>query len=273
MNKIGIVITCKNLLEYTRGAIESIETKYPFLLVVIDDFSTDETKEYLELLSQHYRDSAHIITDPLTYSLAEKWNIGAQYCFDADCDAVLICNNDIVFHPVTIDRLVERMEKGDVGMVTAHNMRGQSFHVPIPLPDQYKEVPGVTRAYVPVDITAETLAASPAPTPEISTEAPHPDFSCFLLSRSTWDTVGKFDEKFAPCYWEDSDFHLRMGKAKIKAIATTSAPYLHYGSRTQNSVEGGICKGEQFNRLRDYLRQKHGTVPGEPEYERICSGV
>lgn len=240
--RIGIVITCKNLIEYTAQAIESILTKHPFVLIVVDDFSTDQTKEYMTRLAEANSNVIYV-KDPLTYSLSEKWNIGAELAWKAGAEAVLICNNDIVFAPCTIDALVERLEQGDAGMVTAHNLRGQ-------LKD-------------PEEILTTTVTWTPS-------EAESPDFSCFLLAKSTWDTVGKFDEMFIPCYFEDGDYHLRMGKAGIKAITTTAAPYLHYGSQTQNSTPGGICRGEQFDRLREYLRSKHGTVPGEPLYDAIC---
>lgn len=241
--KIAVAITCKDLLEYTKQAIESIRTKHPMLLIVVDDFSTDGTKDYLAKLGENFP-NVILITDPLTYSLAEKWNLACEAAWEAGAETTLVCNNDIVFHECTIDALVARMEKGDVGMVTAHNLRGE------------------------LEDSAENLADKKPP--ENPTEAPSPDFSCFLLPKSTWDVVGKFDENFVPCYFEDGDYHLRMGKAGIKAITTTAAIYLHYGSRTQNSIPGGMCPGPQFDRLREYLRSKHGVVPGEPGYDEIC---
>lgn len=240
--KIGIIITCKNLLDYTAQAIESCFTMSPHIIIVIDDFSTDGTKKYLmDLLNSDPR--IHTIVDPITYSLAEKWNMGIEYAIEQGCEAFLVCNNDIIFNPVTIDALIARMRKGDVGMVTAHNVRGH-------LTD-------------PQDILTLKVDWE-------ATEAESPDFSCFLLSKAAFKKVGPFDQNFIPCYFEDSDYHLRMGKAGIKAVTTTGAPYFHYGSQTQNATPGGLCKPVQFDRLREYLRNKHGTVPGEPEYDKIC---
>jgi len=241
--KVGIIITCRNLIEYTKQAIESIDTVHPMCLTVIDDDSTDDTKLYLKALKEAYPDEVVVHTDPLSYSLADKWNLGVRTCIDAGCDVFLICNNDIIFAPCTIDNLVARISKGDVGMVTAHNIRGA---------------------------LADPKEIHEATPPELPSEAPHPDFSCFMISRDTWEVVGEFDTKFIPMYFEDGDYHLRMSKAGIRAITTTAAPYYHYGSTTQHAVPGGMCKPAQFDRLREYLRSKHGTVPGEPEYERIC---
>lgn len=246
--KIGIIITCKNLIHYTAAAVDSIFTQHPHVVIIVDDHSTDQTKEWIRDLPELYPGTTfYPIVDANAPSLAAKWNIACTKAFEElECDAVLVCNNDILFNPITIDSLVARMRRGDVGMVTAHNLRGE-----LQDPEQILTLP----------VTWEP------------SEAPHPDFSCFLLSRATYDRVGPFDENFIPCYFEDGDYHLRMGKAKVKAITYTGAPYYHYGSRTQNSVYGGVCTPAQFDKLREYLKHKHGTTPGEPEYERICQGI
>ena len=243
--KLGIIITCKNLVEYTKAAVESVFTSHPYVLFVVDDGSTDATKWWLREAAEEDHRIVPVL-NPKSKGLSGKWNVGCQLAFEEhECDMALICNNDILFSPVTIDSLVARMRKGDVGMVTAHNMRGEMA--------------------VPTDVLNLGVSWEP-------TEAPNPDFSCFLLSKDTYDKVGPFDEKFVPCYFEDGDYHLRMGKLGIKAITTTGAPYYHYGSRTQNSVYGGLCTPEQFDKLREYLRSKHGTVPGEADYDKICRG-
>ena len=228
--KIGIVITAKNLINITKAAVASIQTKHEYHLILIDDFSSDGTYEWMQTVpnATAYR--------KFIASLAGKWNLGARTAWDSQCELVLICNNDILFHPVTIDALVARMEQGEVGMVTGHSKRDDS------------------RIKEPTDIFK-------LPEDEEPTEAPHPDFSCFLLSKETWDIVGEFDEKFIPCYFEDNDYHYRMVQAGLLAVTTTSAPYFHYMSLTQNSIEGGMCPGERFRRNREYFLNKHGVDP------------
>lgn len=242
--KLGIVITCKNLWDYTSQAIQSLFTTHPYTLIVIDDGSMDVTKvELRKLASEDPR--VVVITDPRVDSLSAKWNIGVKTAFDNNCEAVLICNNDILFNPITIDTLVARLSRGDVALVSAHNLRNE---------------------------LAEPTAILTFPVNYEASESPHPDFSCFLISKEAYEKVGPFDENFSPCYFEDGDYHLRIGKMGLKAITTTGAPYYHYGSRTQNSVFGGLCRPSRFDELREYLRSKHGVVPGDPTYELVCQG-
>ena len=155
--KIGIVITVKNCVDYTKQCIETIKTTEDYVIVLIDDFSDDGTKSYFKQLYNE-RTDVIILTDLETYSLAEKWNTGIDAAIGDNCDAFLVCNNDIIFNKHTIDLLAERLQLSQetnehMGMVTAHNVK-DSVSV-----DDIEEYPAV------VD----------------GTEAPSPDFSCFLL--------------------------------------------------------------------------------------------
>lgn len=241
--KIGIVITCYNEVEYTKNMVKSLKTSFPYELIVIDDYSMDGTKAYLrELVTT----GATIITDPDTETLGEKWNLGAAKAKELGCEAVLICNNDILFHPATIDNLVKRLELAKeqdelVVIVSANNQRG---HIK------------------PEEVFTLDL-------PEVPSEAEHPDFSCFLLDLKVWEFVGKFSHNYKPCYFEDNDFHTKLKIWGLKAIATTMAPYYHYGSITQNSIPGGLCKPPQFEHNRAVYVAKFGAEPDRIDLEGL----
>lgn len=239
INKIGLVITCCNQVEYTKAAVHSIKTKLPFELIIIDDYSIDGTKAWLKELAVVYGAGLTVISDADTDSLGQKWNLGASKAKELGCDAVLICNNDILFSSHTIDNLVFRLNQARenneyMAVVSANNQRGR---------------------VKPEEIFSIAL--------ERSSEAEHPDFSCFLLDLTAWEAVGKFSEEYKPCYFEDNDFHTKLKLYGYKAIATTEAPYYHYGSVTQNSVEGGLCKGPQFEYNRALFVAKFGALPDQ----------
>lgn len=256
--KIGIVFTCYNSVEYTQNAVNSLRTSFPFHLIIIDDFSTDGTKPWLYDLGKKYKEAwvnhgeglcegfSPLIDIP-TESLGEKWNLGVQESIKNNCSAVLICNNDILFHPATVDTIVNRWIQGKaagekLGIVSAHNRRG--------------------------DTTPQAIFTLPIPNPP--SEAESPDFSCFLIDIDAWREMGKFETHYIPCYFEDNDTVCALAQKDLLAITTTAAPYYHYGSITQNSVPGGLCKSPQFERNRDYFKQKWGCIPGEAKYDDIA---
>lgn len=255
--KVGIVFTVYNCLEYTINAVNSLRTTFPFHLIIIDDFSSDGTKQWLNELGKSYKEhwvqgneglceGFSTLIDVPTESLGEKWNLGVTEASKNGCPIALICNNDILFHPATIDTLVNRWIKSKenqerIGIISAHNRRG--------------------------DTKPEEIFTLEIPDP--ASEAESPDFSCFLMDIGIWQEIGKFDINYIPCYFEDGDTHANLAIHDYKAITTTAAPYYHFGSITQNSVPGGLCKGPQFEKLRDYFRSKWGCVPGEQAYDDL----
>jgi GT2 family glycosyltransferase len=251
--EIGIIVTSKNCLTYTQDCITSLlfaKVQTPYHLIMIDDGSTDGTKEYLAELQDTFVDEAAksvtIVIDPPLDSLAGKWNLGLEITKEKGGEAGLICNNDILFHSKTIDAVVARMEKAmadpedRAALISAQNRRGD-VHPP--------------NEIVNLEV------------PEVSSEADHPDFSCFLMSIEGWEKIGKFWEGYKPCYFEDGDIHCSLIKNGMRAICITSAPYYHYGSITQNSQSGGVCKGVQFEQNRFFFRKRWGFVPGDKEYD------
>ncbi len=63
--------------------------------------------------------------------------------------------------------------------------------------------------------------------------------------------------------------HYRIKILGYKAIATTAAPYYHYGSQSQNaSLSEGkpIVDGMKFEANRAYYTEKWGAGPGQERY-------
>ena len=233
MTTIGLIVTYFNCVDYTKAMVESIRTSYPYHLILIDDFSFDGSKAWARALEKTNPERIHIFEDEDTVTLGKKWNLGVQKAQDLGCEVALVCNNDILFSPDTIDNLIKRWEQGGVGLVSAHNIRG---------------------SIKPEEIyTYKTI--------EPTTEAPHPDFSCFLIDMKTWETIGHFPEVYVPCYFEDNHVHTMLKAHGLVAIAITSAPYYHYGSITQNQIPAGLCQGPQFEANRAKFVEIFGALP------------
>jgi len=214
---IGIIFPVLKNWNGLAQAINSIRTKHKYDLFIVDN--------QLRKLS-----------------LAAAWNLGTYSLITREAEIIFICNDDIIFSPVTIDAIVDRLMKEDSpALVSATNKRGQM---------EPKEILNFI------------------PNPNEISEAPHPDFSCFAIPKSTFVEVGEFDANFNPAFFEDNDYAARIVLSDKVGLATTAAPYYHFGSVTQNydGTDNPVVPGPAFNKCRDYFKEKWGSTPvNEPE--------
>ena len=80
--------------------------------------------------------------------------------------------------------------------------------------------------------------------------------ACFTMNKSTFEAIGKFDEKLAPAYWEDVDYSLRAKKLGFscrkdigKAVHFANWSFSKVFSKKQMS---GWCRKNAW-----YIARKH----------------
>jgi GT2 family glycosyltransferase len=88
------------------------------------------------------------------------------------------------------------------------------------------------------------------------------NWSSFILSKSVFDKVGKFDEGFIRSYYEDNDYFYRMSLANVNYKITPQLnPTVYRNSQT-------IAKNPELNnstKNKEYYIKKWG---GEPNFEK-----
>jgi glycosyltransferase involved in cell wall biosynthesis len=168
-------------------------------------------------------------------SLAACWNCALKTFWFLGFDRALVLNNDVEIRPDTIWGLSAYHELFVTGI-------------------------GVDKE----DLGPRSLSDL------IASERPHPDFSCFMISREVTDKVGWFDEAYFPAYCEDADYHVRMHRAGIKAVSV-DLPFLHYSAGTLKNASPAeaarIRRGADSNRER--FRVRYGCLPGTSEYQEL----
>lgn len=228
--KIGIICVSVNCLEYTKQTLDSIKTVHDYEIILIDNGSTDGTKNWL-------RERKDIISykNPIVSGLAAAWNLGIQRAIDDNCSLFFVINNDIVLAPNTIDNLVKKIETGKYVMVTGVN--DQSISI--------EETKLLEKLYDDNELENE-----------------HPDFSCFMINKDCIDKIGWFDENFRVAYFEDGDYHARIAMAKEKAVSTVSGTYYHLCSQTiKNNPHLRPIIEKAFKSNREYFIKKYGQEP------------
>lgn len=238
MSKLYIIMPVINCLDLTEAAFNSIRTKYPWSFILIDQDSNDDTNRWggemvhkvmTEDKERGLQEFIYLRNSP-KIALAAAWNQGIKKAFeDSECKWVLVPNNDILFHPKTIDHLIAFMEKTGYLMVTADNVKDKMS----------PEV--MMQMELPMEFTDFD-------TWEIKDwRSEGPDFSCFMINRDTIEVLGWFDENFHGAYCEDQDYHARLNRAwrhisehkdkgidpgRVHAKRLSTAPYYHYASQT-----------------------------------------
>ena len=117
---IGIVLLNYNTCSDAFNCIKSIETcnvRIPYKLYLIDNASPRKCDD---LLLQGIKDKKNIVffESKINKGYAAGNNIGIKMALDDGCDAVIICNTDVLFMNGTIEALYNRMkEDSHIGII------------------------------------------------------------------------------------------------------------------------------------------------------------
>jgi GT2 family glycosyltransferase len=266
---LAVVTATLDGKEFTQrlvAELSEVNNRIPLRLIVADQGSADGTVEWLTSLGP----GVQAFLNERNLGVATAWNQGLRFAIQQGMSAVLVCGNDTVPQPGTVERLYRLINKG-VAFVTGTQV---AYDAP--------------REEVPIEDDAAPLVAAP-------------DFSCFMLNPivvvetvGRWDaafeqkrrdqwikegspgkvlnpfsnpwTWGLFDEQYVPAYFEDNDFHLRMRLAGIPALRDPYAFFRHECSQTVASHPQLQQQNQTtFARNADYFKRKWGKLPHELE--------
>lgn len=231
-----ILVPCHNNSALLMAGLESMLAQtIPVRIFAINNESKDNTAFVLNTLG-----SKHVVVNYYPQlGVAGAWNYGLRELFlREDAKKVLVVNQDVILRPDTYEVL--NSEPG--GFVTA--VSAHQFLDPL----EYQRDSGYDKR-------------------------PHPDFSCFRISRDCYREVGEFDENFYPAWFEDNDYHIRMAKAGIEAYCIDFFFY-HYVAGTMKTAtehDKDHYYGPAFLESKQRFQDKWGVLPGTKQYENMCN--
>ena len=186
-----ITLSMNELHETTIPFIESLY-KYTdsskFTLFVVDNHSTDCTKEYLEEQLKK-RSNIRLQLNPSNVGYS-KGNNQALKQVSEDYDLIGLFNNDIMFTPGWLEAMESHFHTiSNLGLISPRINKVRSSMSPSNYLWKYKNY---LKRYK--DSFTNNLT---------------PYFCCVMMHRTVFEKVGFLDEDFSPAFFEDDDYSFR----------------------------------------------------------------
>jgi GT2 family glycosyltransferase len=221
---ISIVIPVFNQLEFTVQAVESVMkyTQVPFVLIIVDNGSSDGTKGYLEDLQKRY-ENVKVISNEENNGYVGAFNQALDL---VEGDHVVSLNNDVIVSPGWLNNLLLCLNNSQDKLKISCKVGGVG---PVS-----NDASGLQRVNLPVNpqnleqISIRYHNENPAEWHESGFLT---GFCCLYL-KEMFDQVGKLDERFNPGGYEDNDFWIRAREKGYTSVVDASTFVFHYGGKT-----------------------------------------
>lgn len=204
-----IIIAVWNLKELTQRCIESIinNTEYLYRLIVIDNGSEQETKDYLEGLKSDHRLKEYIlIRNEVNLGATKAYNQGMRISMS---DNVLLLNNDTIVCKGWLTEMIHILEKSnDIGIVNpASNNLGQRRPKNMTLQE----------------FAAKRLNCFSGQYVEMATAVGF----CYLVKREVLNKVGFWNEGYGLGNFEETEHCIKTRQAGYRVMLAKGAYVYH----------------------------------------------
>jgi len=216
--KASIIIPTFNALHFTKQCLSSLRltTRFPHEIIIVDNGSTDGTREFIA-----GKKDIRLITSDENLGYAGACNLGIKA---SDSRYIVISNNDIIFTPNWLSRLIETSEVNEsvglVGPVTNnaagyHRQPHNSYENNISLFKESKRIREQNKgSYLFVTLLI---------------------FFCTLIKRKTVEQIGILDPNLGLGGCDDLDYSFRAHMAGLRLILDRSVFVHHFCSKTYSS--------------------------------------
>ena len=229
MNRVVIIILNWNGITDTLECLDSLQKQSykNFTILVVDNGSTDNSKELLDDYKDKNPKNIEIIYNPKNFGFAGGVNTGIEWALNDNYDSVALFNNDAIADKDWLANLVKTIEPKEIGISTGLLLRRD----------------GKT-----IDSTGDWYSTWGLPFPRNrdnkTSKAPINNELVFgatggasLYKTEMLREIGLFDEDFF-AYYEDTDICFRAQLAGWKVAYTPKAIAYHEQGASSKKISG-----------------------------------
>lgn len=244
---IDIVVCVHNGLNFVRECLDSLirNTLPPYHLIIIDDGSDIETRDYLRRFAAANHATLKRNENASGYTLAANRGLRSS-----TAPWVVLLNSDTVVTEGWLDRMWRHGHIDDaVGAIgpLSNTASWQS------VPEILVNGDWADNAYTH-GLDAEKLAIISREFSMGPLDMPFLNGFCYMIGRRALDRIGPFDERtFGAGYGEENDFSIRLRKGGFKLIVATDAYVYHAQSKSYSTDRRIALAG----RADEALARKH----------------
>ncbi|MBN1826833.1 MAG: glycosyltransferase [Candidatus Eisenbacteria bacterium] len=209
-----IAILSWNKVDLLRRCLKSIEknTRHPYEVCVLDQASTDGTRNYLKEIG----DRVHHVANEKNLGFVLGNNLIMDRFPDRD---IVLLNNDTEVTEGWLEALAKRAYSDEsIGVVGGK----------LVFPNGRLQTAGCE---IFADASGREIGKHDDPDRRIYNVVADVDYcsgACLYLKRSTLDRIGGFDPQFAPAYWEDTDLCFSCRKAGLRVVYEPACTVIHH---------------------------------------------
>jgi GT2 family glycosyltransferase len=243
--RTSIIIPCFNNLHYTIQCITAVRNHTKnFELILVDDLSTDGTRDYLINQSVTFENTRTLLHDQ-NLGFPNSINTGIK---DATGEYVVLLNNDAIVTPGWLESMLNCFND------SAKFFKGINTGMVGPVSNYAGGEQGIQHDKYSLDQLDSSCIDHRKQYKDMMTITGFLSGFCVVIKREVIDKVGFFDTRFKHGFWEDNDFCLRAQLAGYNLIIDQSTFIHHFGSASFKLLQIDPNKLLRSNQLRFYSK-------------------